>query len=98
MRYFIYCRKSQEAEDRQILSLESQADEVAKLALADPSIEVVDTFTDRKAIGTLAVNGGQPDTEEFARDLAWIRGHKSQIMALAPLIDTAALTEKNLAA
>lgn len=41
MKYFIYCRKSSEAEDRQVLSIESQvADLQAKFA-ADPNIEIV---------------------------------------------------------
>ncbi|MFC3615648.1 recombinase family protein [Lutimaribacter marinistellae] len=44
MKYFIYCRKSQEAEDRQILSLESQQAEVLQLVDQDNDIEIVETF------------------------------------------------------
>lgn len=44
MKYFIYCQKSQEAEDRQILSLESQQNEINRLVASDPSIEIVETF------------------------------------------------------
>lgn len=44
MKYFIYCRKSQEAEDRQILSLESQNNEVERLKQSDPNIEIVDVY------------------------------------------------------
>lgn len=44
MKYFIYARKSQEAEDRQILSLQSQRDEVQQIADTDPDIEVVEVL------------------------------------------------------
>ncbi|WP_146345658.1 recombinase family protein [Phaeobacter marinintestinus] len=44
MKYSIYCRKSQEAEDRQILSLESQQAEVERLVGQNADIEIVDTF------------------------------------------------------
>ncbi|MBL6613170.1 MAG: recombinase family protein [Reyranella sp.] len=42
MRYFIYCRKSSEAEDRQALSIESQKQELKKTFGHDPAIEIVD--------------------------------------------------------
>lgn len=44
MKYFIYCRKSQESEDRQILSLESQQGEIDRLIASDPSIEIVGAY------------------------------------------------------
>ncbi|WP_339632759.1 recombinase family protein [uncultured Sneathiella sp.] len=44
MRYFLYCRKSSEAEDRQILSIESQRQELAKLITADTGLEIVQNF------------------------------------------------------
>ncbi len=46
MKYFIYCRKSQEAEDRQALSLESQIDEIKRLVADDPQVEIVDRFAE----------------------------------------------------
>lgn len=46
MKYFIYCRKSQEAEDRQVLSLDSQKAEIDRLLTQDATIEVVGSFTE----------------------------------------------------
>ncbi|MEL6818976.1 MAG: recombinase family protein [Pseudomonadota bacterium] len=44
MKYFIYCRKSQEAEDRQVMSLESQNDEIERLLEHRPDITIVERF------------------------------------------------------
>src|SRR5690348_14511202 len=44
MRYFIYCRKSSEAEDRQVLSIESQLSELRRTFDAQSGIEIVDTI------------------------------------------------------
>ena len=44
MRYFIYCRKSSEAEDRQVLSIESQLGELNRAFGSDPSIQIVDIY------------------------------------------------------
>src|SRR5665213_3581900 len=44
MRYFIYCRKSSESEDRQILSIDSQRDELERAFGGRQDIEVVEVF------------------------------------------------------
>jgi site-specific DNA recombinase len=41
MKYFIYCRKSTDAEDRQVLSLESQMSEANKLVARLPGVQIV---------------------------------------------------------
>jgi site-specific DNA recombinase len=46
MKSFIYCRKSSEAEDRQALSLESQAREVDRLQDAHPEALIVDRYAE----------------------------------------------------
>ncbi|MEQ8401108.1 MAG: recombinase family protein [Roseitalea porphyridii] len=46
MRYFIYNRKSQEAEDRQVMSLDSQLAENRQLVTGVPDIDIVDTYTE----------------------------------------------------
>ncbi|WP_374652284.1 recombinase family protein [Dongia sp.] len=44
MRYFVYCRKSSEAEDRQILSIDSQKEELRRAFEKVPGIEIVGAF------------------------------------------------------
>src|SRR5712692_1891700 len=44
MRYFVYCRKSTEAEDRQVLSIESQLSTLQRTFAGRSEIEIVDIY------------------------------------------------------
>src|SRR5258708_2324879 len=44
MKYFIYCRKSSEAEDRQVLSIESQLTTLRHTFVERPEIEIVAVY------------------------------------------------------
>ena len=48
MKYILYCRKSTESEDRQILSLDSQKDELTKLA-TNQGFQIVKTLQESKS-------------------------------------------------
>jgi len=48
LRYFIYCRKSSEAEDRQVLSIDSQISELKNLA-EKLHLSVIDIFTESQS-------------------------------------------------
>lgn len=61
MKYVIYCRKSTESEDRQILSLDSQQSEVAKLVASLPGVEVVETYRESQS----AKKPGRPIFEQM---------------------------------
>jgi site-specific DNA recombinase len=44
MRYFIYCRKSTESEDRQVLSIDSQFTELQRAFGGNPDVDIVEVY------------------------------------------------------
>ncbi len=46
MKYFLYCRKSSESEDRQVLSIDSQQNELERAFGGRGEIEIVDVFNE----------------------------------------------------
>jgi site-specific DNA recombinase len=78
MRYFIYCRKSSEAEDRQVLSLESQLSTLQRTFGDRPDIEVAAVYEE-------AFSAKAPGRGQFNEMVARIeRGDAQGIIAWAP--------------
>ncbi len=63
-KYFIYCRKSSEAEDRQILSIESQINELKQLA-EQLNLSVIEVLTEAKS----AKEPGRPVFNEMVKQI-----------------------------
>ncbi len=49
MRYFIYCRKSTESDDRQVLSIDSQRDELLRVHKGNGDIQIVEILEESKS-------------------------------------------------
>ena len=77
-RYFAYCRKSSESEDRQVMSIASQEAELARRFGGDEGISIVRTYTEAKSAKT-------PSRPVFGEMLARIEaGEADGIVSWAP--------------
>jgi DNA invertase Pin-like site-specific DNA recombinase len=76
MKYFIYCRKSSESEDRQILSIQSQLSELKKKFSEQAGVEIIDIYQEAysaKAPGRTIFNDMLSRIEQEDADgiIAW---------------------------
>src|SRR5438105_109620 len=78
MRYYIYCRKSSEAEDRQIASIESQLSTLRRSFADRPKIEIAHVFEEAFS----AKAPGRPIFGEMLREIE--KGAVQGIIAWAP--------------
>ena len=78
MKYFAYCRKSQEAEDRQALSIPAQREEATRVRSACPDIEDIEFLEEKMS----AKYPGRPVFDEMMRRIE--RGEAGGILTWHP--------------
>ena len=78
MNYFLYCRKSTEAEDRQVMSIDSQRSELERAFAVRSDIRIVEILTEAKS----AKAPGRPIFGEMIRRIE--AGEAEGVIAWAP--------------